>query len=184
MRKKQKPSLAKKSVGVFHDTPDPHSKRVSLERMFWLSALCVLLIDQLSKLWVVSALELDTPVPVLPPYFYLTLTHNTGIAFGLLSGRGWLTIPLTLGVVAGLIWYERRARPPRSVRLLMGILLGGALGNFIDRVRLGYVVDMFDFVVWPVFNVADMAITGSLLGLIALQMFAPAHHESAKDVKP
>ncbi len=151
--------------------------------MFWWTALIVLVIDQLSKLWAVSALELDTPVPVVSPYFYLTLTHNTGIAFGLLSGRGWLTIPLTLGVVAGLIWYERRGRHPRTIRLLTGMLLGGALGNFIDRVRLGYVVDMFDLVVWPVFNVADMAITTSLLGLIAFQMFAPAHREPVEDTQ-
>ncbi len=151
--------------------------------MFWLTALIVLTIDQLTKLWAVSKLELDTPVPVIPPFFYLTLTHNSGIAFGLLSGRGWVTIPLTIAIVAGLIWYERRAKPSRGVRILMGMLLGGALGNFIDRVRLGYVIDMFDFVVWPVFNVADMAITGSLLGLILLQLFSPAHHEQAEDVK-
>jgi lipoprotein signal peptidase len=92
-----------------------------------------------------------------------------GIAFGLLEGRGWLTIPLTLCVAAGLVWYHYRRKPARSVQLLTGLLLGGALGNFVDRLRLGYVVDMFDFVFWPVFNVADIAITCSLLGLVALQ---------------
>jgi phosphatidylglycerol:prolipoprotein diacylglycerol transferase len=99
----------------------------------------------------------------------LTLTHNTGIAFGLLEGRGWLTIPLTLCVAGGLVWYQCRHKPPRGVQLLTGLLLGGALGNFVDRLRMGYVVDMFDFTIWPVFNVADMAITCSLLGLMALQ---------------
>jgi Lipoprotein signal peptidase len=86
-----------------------------------------------------------------------------------LEGRGWLTIPLTLCVAGGLVWYQYRHKPPRGVQLLTGLLLGGALGNFVDRLRLGYVVDMFDFTIWPVFNVADMAITCSLLGLMALQ---------------
>jgi signal peptidase II len=137
--------------------------------MFWRAAVLVFLVDQVVKWWATRSLMLDQSVPVLPPYFYLTLTHNTGIAFGLLEGRGWLTIPLTLCVAGGLVWYQCRHKPPRGVQLLTGLLLGGALGNFVDRLRLGYVVDMFDFVVWPVFNVADMAITCSLLGLMALQ---------------
>lgn len=142
---------------------------ILLPEMFWRAAIAVFLLDQLTKWWASASLTVDQPIPVLPPYFYLTLTHNTGIAFGLLEGRGWLTLPLTLCVAGGLIWYQRRHNPVRVVQLFTGLLLGGALGNFADRIRLGYVVDMFDFVVWPVFNIADMAITCSLLGLIALQ---------------
>jgi signal peptidase II len=137
--------------------------------MFWRAAILVFLVDQVVKFWATRFLVLDQSLPVMPPYFYLTLTHNTGIAFGLLEGRGWLTIPLTLCVAAGLVWYHCRHKPSRSVQFLTGLLLGGALGNFVDRLRLGYVVDMFDFVFWPVFNVADVAITCSLLGLMALQ---------------
>lgn len=137
--------------------------------MYWRAAIAVLWLDQVVKWWATHSLSLDQSVPVLSPYFYLTLTHNTGIAFGLLEGRGWLTIPLTLCVAGGLVWYHYRRKPSRGVQLLTGLLLGGALGNFVDRIRLGYVVDMFDFVIWPVFNVADMAITCSLLGLMALQ---------------
>jgi len=139
--------------------------------MFWRAALAVFLLDQLTKFWATATLALDQPHPVLPPYFYLTLTHNTGIAFGMLEGRGWLTIPLTLCVAGGLIWYHYRHKPAWGVQLLTGLLLGGALGNFADRIRLGYVVDMFEIPMWPVFNVADMAITCSLLGLTALQFF-------------
>ena len=139
--------------------------------MFWWTAFVVLLIDQLTKLWALASLEWDRPLPVIPGYFYLTLTPNTGIAFGMLEGRGWLTIPLTLCVAGGLIWYHYRHKPAWGVQLLTGLLLGGALGNFADRIRLGYVVDMFEIPMWPVFNVADMAITCSLLGLTALQFF-------------
>lgn len=152
--------------------------------MFWWTAFVVLLIDQLTKLWALASLEWDRPLPVIPGYFYLTLTPNTGIAFGMLSGKGWLTIPLTLVVAGFLIIYQLRARPPRGISLLTGMLLGGALGNFVDRLRHGFVVDMFDFVIWPVFNVADVAITVSLLGLMAVQLFAreePAQSESAEE---
>jgi hypothetical protein len=76
--------------------------------MFWRAAVLVFLIDQVVKWWATHSLMLDQSVPVLPPYFYLTLTHNTGIAFGLLEGRGWLTIPLTLCVAGGLVWYQCR----------------------------------------------------------------------------
>lgn len=145
--------------------------------MFWRVAITVFIIDQLTKLWATASLNVDQSLPVIPPYFYLTLTHNTGIAFGMLEGRGWLTIPLTLAVAGGLIWYHHQHKPTRAVQLLTGLLLGGALGNFIDRVRLGYVVDMFDFVVWPVFNVADMAITCSLLGLMVLQFWGAREAE-------
>ncbi len=146
--------------------------------MFWRVALTVFVVDQLTKFWATASLNLDQSLPVWPPYFYLTLTHNTGIAFGMLEGRGWLTIPLTLAVVGGLMWYHYRHKPSRGVQLLTGLLLGGALGNFIDRLRLGYVVDIFDFVVWPVFNVADMAITGSLIGLMALQFWGARQAET------
>jgi signal peptidase II len=146
--------------------------------MFWRAAVLVFLVDQVVKFWATRFLVLDQSLPVLPPYFYLTLTHNTGIAFGLLEGRGWLTIPLTLCVAGGLVWYHYRHKPARSVQLLTGLLLGGALGNFVDRIRLGYVVDMFDFVFWPVFNVADMAITCSLLGLMALQFVGARSSET------
>jgi hypothetical protein len=98
--------------------------------MFWRAAVLVFLVDQVVKWWATHSLMLDQSVPVLPPYFYLTLTHNTGIAFGLLEGRGWLTIPLTLCVAGGLVWYQYRHKPPRGVQLLTGLLLGGALGNF------------------------------------------------------
>ncbi len=139
--------------------------------MFLLTALAVVLIDQLTKYWAVSTLELDHPVPLIPGMLYLTLTHNTGIAFGMFQDRGWLTIPFTLIVVGGIGYYYWRFRPKRIVAMLLGLLLGGALGNFIDRLRLGYVIDMIDLGWWPVFNVADMAITLSLVGLVAMQFF-------------
>ncbi|MER3403059.1 MAG: signal peptidase II [Armatimonadota bacterium] len=155
-----------------------------METMFWWMALSVLLVDQLSKQWALTALRFDQSVPVIPGIFSLTLTPNTGIAFGMLSGKGWLTLPFTVVVVAGAVVYQFRGRPSRGISALTGLLVGGALGNFIDRLRFGFVVDMFDFVIWPVFNVADVAITTSLLGLMAVQLFArdePSQTESSPE---
>jgi hypothetical protein len=85
--------------------------------MFWRAAVLVFLVDQVVKWWATHSLMLDQSVPVLPPYFYLTLTHNTGIAFGLLEGRGWLTIPLTLCVAgrAGVVSPSAQAVARRAV---------------------------------------------------------------------
>ncbi len=139
--------------------------------MFWLVAAAVLVLDQASKQWVVSSLHPSQSLPVIPGVFHLTRTHNTGIAFGLLDGRGWLTVPLSLIVMGGIVLYLRRAKPSRAVQVLLGLLFGGAAGNLIDRLRHGYVVDMFDLLLWPVFNVADMAITVALVGLVLMQLF-------------
>lgn len=144
-------------------------------------ALGALIIDQLSKQWALSTLRFDQSVPVIPGYFYLTLTPNTGIAFGMLAGKGWLTVPFTLIVLIGVLVYQYKTRPPRLVSALLGLLVGGALGNFIDRLRFGFVVDMFDFVIWPVFNVADMAISISLIGLMGLQLFARDEEPSTEE---
>jgi signal peptidase II len=137
--------------------------------MFWLIAAVVFVLDQASKYWVVATLHPTQTVPLIPGVLHLTRTHNTGIAFGLLDGRGWLTIPLSVIVMGGIVVYLRRANPSPFVQVMLGLLFGGAAGNLLDRLRYGYVVDMFDLLVWPVFNVADIAITVALVGLVLLQ---------------
>jgi signal peptidase II len=137
--------------------------------MFWLIAAVVFVLDQASKYWVVATLHPAQSVPLIPGVLHLTRTHNTGIAFGLLDGRGWLTIPLSVIVMGGIVVYLRRANPSPFVQVMLGLLFGGAAGNLLDRLRYGYVVDMFDLLVWPVFNVADLAITVALVGLVLLQ---------------
>ncbi|MCS7065822.1 MAG: signal peptidase II [Fimbriimonadales bacterium] len=144
--------------------------------MFWLIAAIVFILDQATKYWVVATLNPSQSVPIIPGVFHLTRTHNTGIAFGLMDGKGWITIPLSLIVIGGILVYLRRAKPSRFVQAMLGLLLGGAAGNLLDRLRYGYVVDMFDLLVWPVFNVADMAITAALAGLVLLQ-FVGSRHE-------
>lgn len=133
----------------------------------WLGiALTVILADHLTKFWVTSVLDYQEAVPVLP-FFSLVLVYNTGAAFSFLASAGgwqrWFFI--AIGIIATFIIVRlltRHAHQPR-LAFALALLLGGALGNVIDRVMLGHVVDFLYFhyrsFAWPAFNVADSAIT-------------------------
>lgn len=125
----------------------------------WL-ALTVFAGDQLTKWWAGRVLVPGESHPVLPGIFHLTLVRNTGVAFGLFAHAGMIVLIVTAGIVAVLVITSMR-RPPISplVSVAMGLVLGGATGNLLDRLRLGAVIDFLDFRVWPVFNVADSCIT-------------------------
>jgi signal peptidase II len=120
----------------------------------------VLILDWITKQWALRSLALGESI-VIAPFFYLTHVHNTGSAFGLFQNNNWVLLGIAL-VIFGLLL----AAVPRLIADLgcwaeigIGLVLGGALGNIIDRLRFGYVVDFFDFRVWPVFNIADSAIS-------------------------
>ena len=127
-------------------------------------ALLVLLADQVTKGFALAHLAARPTYPVLPGLFHLTLLTNSGVAFGLFRGRGlWVTL-VTLAVLAGLFGsiLRRGAGKQKAgwrLTLPLGLILGGAAGNLVDRVRFGGVVDFLDFRVWPVFNLADSCIT-------------------------
>ncbi len=133
----------------------------------WLGiALAVIVLDHLTKFWVSSALDYQEAIPVLP-FFSLVLVHNTGAAFSFLADAGgwqrWFFV--AVGVVATVVitrLLKRHAHEPRMA-FALALVLGGALGNVIDRVVLGHVVDFLYFhyksFAWPAFNVADSAIT-------------------------
>lgn len=129
-------------------------------QLFLVAAL-VLLADQLTKFWVSNYLPPEG-IPVIPGFFSIDLVHNPGAAFGILENQTLLFVVITLVVVAG-IFYFRRAARGRFADFYLGLVLGGAVGNLIDRVRFGYVVDMFNFHFWPVFNVADSAIVAGMM---------------------
>ena len=137
----------------------------------------VLLLDQASKLYLASQVPLNTGF-ALTSFFNLVHVRNPGVAFGLLSGVGgrYLMIGLTLAALAGLFFLVFRVVPrSRWTGPAMGLVLGGALGNLIDRLRFGQVTDFLDFHLndyhWPVFNLADSALTCGfiLLGLIIIR---------------
>jgi signal peptidase II len=137
----------------------------------WLS-VAVIAIDQLTKLWAVSVLSSYEPVPVIP-FLNMTLAFNTGAAFSFLGDAGgwqkWFFIALALGISAFLmVWLARNASNDLLSNLSLSLLLGGAIGNAIDRAVSSQVTDFIDFYIgvwhYPTFNIADIAITvGALL---------------------
>ncbi|OGX40339.1 MAG: signal peptidase II [Omnitrophica WOR_2 bacterium RIFCSPHIGHO2_02_FULL_68_15] len=116
--------------------------------------------DQLTK-WLISRSFMPgESLPLIPAALHLTYVRNRGAAFGFLQGQQALFIILALGIMAWLV-RELAFRPSasRAVRWGCALVLGGAAGNLLDRLRFGYVVDFIDLRVWPVFNVGDSAIT-------------------------
>lgn len=145
----------------------------------WLLAAAWVALDQATKLAVVAAIPPHQGVELVPGLLNLVHAHNRGAAFGLLGqGSGWqvwLFSAVAVGVIAVLVtWLIRLGRSQPGTRLALALILGGAVGNLIDRLRLGYVVDFID-VHWravyhyPAFNVADSGITlGAVLLIIIL----------------
>ena len=127
--------------------------------LYW-AALLLVAADQVSKQLILIFLTLGESLPVLPDIFHLTTVHNTGIAFGLFQKNPHLlTLLIGICVLLLLVFSRRVVRESLLERLAYGLILGGALGNLIDRVRFGWVIDFLDFRIWPVFNLADSGIT-------------------------
>ncbi|MDD2751681.1 MAG: signal peptidase II [Candidatus Omnitrophica bacterium] len=128
--------------------------------------IAILFLDQTSKFLLSKFLNLNQPVPVIKGFFYLTLVHNRGAAFGILKGQVFLFILAALIAVV-LIYLNLKNKKQENSFLFnfaLGLILAGGLGNLIDRIFFGYVIDFLDFRIWPVFNLADSAITvGAIL---------------------
>jgi len=164
-----------------------------MSRVAYAIAALVFLIDQLAKYWIIHVVGLEAlgTVPVFP-VFSLTWVENRGVSMGMLTadtevGR-WMLVALT-GLIAAVVavWIRRERQLPETVAL--GLVLGGALGNILDRIRFGYVVDFLHLHVGPwsfyVFNVADAAITlGVIILLFRALIIRPAPSDSAGSDSP
>lgn len=119
----------------------------------------VILIDQITKYLVVENFVSGETMPLLENVFHFTYVRNHGAAFGIMQGQQWFFIGATI-IVLGAILYFYKELPLYSFwnRLALGLMIGGAIGNLIDRIRLGYVIDFIDLRVWPVFNIADSSV--------------------------
>ncbi len=139
-------------------------------------ALGIVAADQLTKFLVVANIPLYSRVEAIPGLFHLTYVQNTGAAFSAFEGMQWLFLVVFLVLTVGIVWEFSGKRMPFTTpeRWLIVALYAGGLGNMIDRLRLGYVVDMIavDFINFPVFNVADCFITcGCILLILHLAFF-------------
>jgi len=144
----------------------------------WLS-LVLILLDQASKLYFIAVLDYGRSVPVIEGFWNWTLVHNHGAAFSFLAGASgwqrWFFSALAVGISLLLVYWLRQM--PRShwrEALPFALIIGGAIGNLIDRLRFGYVVDFIhwywrDFH-WPVFNIADASIVAGAVSLVVLSL--------------
>ncbi len=143
-------------------TQDQKRSRLDLV-IFAVATLCIIGFDRLSKIFFSGILDINESLIVIRNVLHFTLVHNTGIAFGLFkdSGSVFVVIPLILTglLIYNIYYYRNSAHLTRTYIVAFSLILGGAIGNLIDRVTLGYVIDFIDFRIWPVFNLADSAIT-------------------------
>jgi signal peptidase II len=144
--------------------------------LFYLALMVSVVADQAAKAWATRSLEPVGSIQVIPGFFSLTYVPNTGVAFGMLAGHGFI-VTLMLVALAALAFYLARGVNWASwePNLVGGCLCGGAMGNLIDRVRIGHVVDFLDVYVgphhWPSFNVADSLICICVGWIVLRQVF-------------
>lgn len=133
-------------------------------------------VDQVLKALVVATLPLGASVPLVPGLASLTHVRNTGVAFGLLSGLSPLIAAIGALTLFVMLFYNGgRRSATRAEGIGLALMAGGAVGNLLDRVRLGFVVDYLDLHVWPVFNLADVAIVaGAGVLVVALARYGQA----------
>ncbi len=178
------PTAAAKSGGGVSGPAAAAAPRPSWPIFLALAAL-ILALDQLTKAWLVSFLQPGQSVNVLGDYIRLVHAQNDGGLFGLFAGQALVFGLVSMVVVGLIVLYHARAGGGRYLSITLGLLLGGALGNLVDRIRLGYVVDFVDAGLgdlrWFTFNVADTGISFSLLLLLTASLWPKVARRPASD---
>ncbi|GIP01874.1 lipoprotein signal peptidase [Paenibacillus lautus] len=150
--------------------------------VYYLIAFVLFLIDQGTKYLIATKLELYEQIPVIGDFFLITSSRNRGAAFGILQDQLWFFIIVTLIVVGGIVWYLQKVSKEgrKLLPTALALVLGGALGNFIDRLIMGEVVDFLQFnfgsYTFPIFNIADSCIVIGV-GLIILDTLLEGRRE-------
>ena len=141
-----------------------------------IAVVVLILLDQGTKLWALASLKPIHNMTLVEGFMDLTFVENRGVAFGMFSGQRWFILLLTGIIAAGLIWFyvtmpKKKEYFPLRVSLVL--VLSGAIGNIIDRLFRGYVVDFFEFTFfeWPVFNVADIYVVVGVTLLALMILF-------------
>ena len=141
-----------------------------------IAVVILILLDQGTKFWALTSLKPIHNMTLVEGFMDLTFVENRGVAFGMFSGQRWFILLLTGIIAAGLIWFYK-AMPKKKeyfpLRVSLVMVLSGAVGNIIDRLFRGYVVDFFEFTFfeWPVFNVADIYVVVGVTLLALMILF-------------
>jgi signal peptidase II len=149
--------------------------------VYYLIALVVVALDQLTKWLVVRNMTEGQSITVIENLFYITSHRNQGAAWGILQGQMWFFYIITIGVIIGIVYYlEKQAKGNKLFSLSLALLLGGAIGNFIDRLFRKEVVDFLNTYIFqydfPIFNIADAALTIGV-GMMIITMLLDERRE-------
>ncbi|MFA6849154.1 MAG: signal peptidase II [Selenomonadaceae bacterium] len=124
-----------------------------------LVCISIVILDQIVKFYIQSMMLVGMSIPVVTDVFHITYILNPGAAFGILENQRMFFILIGTAILcAAIYFYSYIKKENIFIRYGVSMLLGGAVGNLIDRIRIGYVIDFFDFRIWPIFNIADIAI--------------------------
>ena len=126
---------------------------------FCLLVLIVFVSDRITKIFVASKFQLNYSVPIINKIFHYTYIHNYGVGFGLLQNKQIIPITISFLVIGLMIYYYKRYSDKLLLIISLSLILGGTISNLVDRLQYGYVIDFIDFRIWPIFNIADSAIT-------------------------
>lgn len=137
--------------------------------LVFLFAIAALTLDQVTKNVVLAKMQPHESIPVIQSIFHLTYAQNTGTAFSFIQDVNLILILISSCIILGILYtLPKVPAKEKFTHIALGLLLGGAMGNLLDRIFLGFVVDFLDFRIWPIFNAADSAISISLVMLVIL----------------
>lgn len=168
------------------DEPEERPSTITDQTLLLLVTAVVIILDHLTKLYIEIWLPLNTSWQPWPEYgdvFQFTHVSNTGAAFGLFpTGSNIFMVVASLVAIIIIVYNYRLPSGHYLFRIALGLQLGGALGNLVDRIRLGHVTDFLDVGSWPVFNLADTSIVGGVVVLVILMLLES--RETAEDDEP
>ncbi|KWW10850.1 MULTISPECIES: signal peptidase II [Bacillaceae] len=152
---------------------------------YYLIALLVIALDQLTKWMIVKKMEYGESIEIIENLLYITSHRNRGAAWGILQGQMWFFYIITIAVIIGLVYYiQKMAKQSRLLGVALGLMLGGAIGNFIDRIARQEVVDFVHTYIFsysfPVFNVADASLSIGV-GLLVIHMLLEEKNAKEKN---
>jgi signal peptidase II len=158
-------------------------KKVHLYSLCFVSlSIIMIVLDRLAKNWVIQCVPFGRTRPFVGSLLYLTHVHNTGGAWGLFSNLSPLFVAMGILVpVLIIVFYKRLMEKGIAWLIASGLILGGAVGNLIDRITYGYVVDFLDLRFWPIFNVADIAITVGIGILFVCLLLEPTKEKEDRE---
>ena len=139
------------------------NKSISLISLITLS---ILIVDQITKQLITNYMALHQSIPLIRNFLHITYIQNTGAGFGILKGSNTILIFISLTIIGIILYHFDKIIKEKQIHIPIALILGGALGNLIDRLFIHHVIDFIDFRIWPAFNVADSAITIGALWLM------------------